>query len=280
MRSLDIAKVTFVFASTAAAASAQQAPITPSAFASADTHAKGRVLVQLIRHEGGTTPEATVEIIRLGLADSNSDVRQAALSAVVSRAAGPHFDAGTAAATDWIADRDHIQRLRPQVTAALKDNDESVRVAAIQAVVGLDFSIATKRPELSNETERLLIAMYHTDKSGSVRARIVGGLATDQTSDRKNVSQLLVDAFDDPDPRVRHAASGGAEKLDRDVALPLLVRHLQDADRSVRGEAASVLARYGTTAVVFLPQIEEALGRERDPQVRFLVQAAVAAIKQ
>src|SRR4051812_49105601 len=245
MRSLHTATFTSFFVAAAVAGSAQQTPITASGFASADTHEKGPVLVQLIRHQGGTAPEVTAEIIRLGLADPSSHIREAALGAVLSRAAGPHFDAGAAAATDWIADRDQIQRLRPQVMAALKDEDESVRIAAIQAAVGLDFAIATKHPELSNETARLLITMYHADKSGTVRAKIVGGLATDQTSNPKNVSQLLVAAFDDPDPRVRHAASGGAEKLDRDVALPLLVRHLQDADRTVRGESASVLARYG-----------------------------------
>jgi HEAT repeat protein len=276
MRSSYIATFTSFFVAAAVTASAQQAA---SGFASANTGEKGRVLVQLIRHQGSTPPEVTAEIIRLGLTDPSTVIREAALSAVVSRAAGPYFDGGPATVTDWIADRDPIQRLRPQVTAALKDVDESVRVAAIQALVSLDFDIATQQAELSNETERLLIAMYHADKSGRVRAKIVGGLATDRTSDPKNVRQLLVGAFDDPDPRVRQAASGGAEKLDRDVALPLLVRHLEDADRGVRGESASVLARYGTTAAIFLPQIEEALGRERDPQVRVLVQAALANIK-
>jgi len=135
-------------------------------------------------------------------------------------------------------------------------------------------------PELSDDTERLLTATYYAESSGVVRAKIIGGLATDPRLHSTGIGRVLVDAFGDPDPRVRHAATSGVVKLDGAVALPLLLRQLQDDDRGVRGQSASVLARYGSTAVTVLPQIAAALARERDPQVRFLLEVAISNIKQ
>ena len=235
--------------------------------------------MQVIRHEGNLSPAVVADIIRRGLADPDSSLREGALNAVVSRAAAPYFAPDASATSDWAADRDEIQRLRPDIQAALRDPEESVRAAAITAVVSLDFVLATRGPELSDDTEQLLVATYYRESSGAVKAKIIGGLATDPGVDSTSVRGLLVDAFGDSDPRVRHAASSGAAKLDRAVALPLLLRQLQDDDRSVRAESASVLARYGSTAANVLPQVAAALARERDPQVRFLLQAAIANIK-
>lgn len=161
----------------------------------------------------------------------------------------------------------------------MKDPDERVRAAAITALVSLDFAVATQEPQLSDETEHVLIGTYYAETSGAVRAKIIGGLATDPRTQPRDIGQVLVDAFGDTDPRVRHAASSGAVKLDLAVALPLLLRQLQDDDHGVRAQSASVLARYGPTAVTVLPQITAALAREPDPQVRSLLQVAVANIK-
>src|SRR4029079_18688647 len=101
-------------------------------------------------------------------------------------------------------------------------------------------------------TEHLLIDAYYAETSGAVRAQIIGGLATDPRSRPIDIGAVLVDAFGDSDPRVRHAASSGAVKLDVAVALPLLLRQLQDGDHSVRAQSASVLAGYGPMAVTVL----------------------------
>jgi HEAT repeat protein len=280
MRSLLTALFTLFLIFPHPTLAAQHTPETPEEFATADDQRKGQALVQLIRHQGSVLPETVVAIIRLGLSDPNKSIREGALSAVMSRAAGPQFSRDTAVATDWIADHEHVRSLRPQINAALHDPDETLREAAISALVSLEFDIATGRPELSGGTDQLLVSMYYADKSGRVRAKIVGGLATDQSTHLQTVGKLLIDAFDDPDARVRQAASYGADKLDRDVALPLLVRQLEDVDHSVRGQSASVLIRYGATAAHFLPQIEQALARERDAQVRGLLQIAVSMVKR
>jgi hypothetical protein len=279
-RGVAIALVVSQIAAAGAAVSAQQAAATPREFAAADTRTKGAILAQLIRHEGSVPPADVAAIILSGLNDPTSAVREGALAAVVSRAAAPNFDRSPSGSRDWIADHDAIQRLRPAVTACLRDDDEEVREAAVRAMVSLDFSIATGPIGLSEATERQLVATYYADPSGRVRATIVGGLASDEGSRPRNVGRMLLDAFDDPDARVRHAASSGAGKLDRGVAVSLLVRQLADVDRSVRAQSAAQLSMYGAAASSALPQIEQALAHERDPQVRFLLEVAVSNIRR
>jgi len=157
---------------------------------------------------------------------------------------------------------------------------EGVRVPAIAALVSLDFNIVSRDVELTPASERLLIDRFHLDASAKVRARIVGGFGTGQAADSAPVRRLLTDAFGDSDYRVRHAAMSGAKKVDPETAVAFLVKELMDPNRTLRAQAASVLATLGPAASTRLSEIEQILQRETDPQVRQLLQAAVAATRR
>src|SRR5207253_4262969 len=130
--------------------------------------------------------------------------------------------------------------LRPLVIRALQtDPDEKVRAEAITALASLDFSIVASEVQMSAATQKLLIERFYVDRSAKVRAKIIGGLGSDEGVETAAVRKLLADAFRDTDYRVRHAAMSGVQKLDRDTAISLVVKQLADQKREVRAQAAS-----------------------------------------
>jgi hypothetical protein len=161
---------------------AQQVPTTTEGFDAADPAQKKQALVEIIRHELSTGPEVVAGMIRSGLVNNDAAMREGALAAVVSRAAGPRFS--QLAAEDWPRDHQHIQALRPLVVQLLSDDPiEGVRVQAIAALVSLDFNIVSRDVELTPASERLLIDRFHLDASAKVRATIVAGFGTRQAAD-------------------------------------------------------------------------------------------------
>jgi HEAT repeat protein len=259
-------------------ATAAQDVASPAArFRAATSADKRETLAKIIRHQLPDGPEDIVAIIRIALKDSDVTIRETALAAVVSRAAGPRFTRSKAVADDWRRDRAAIQTLRPLMIETLRDRAENVRLQAVASLASLDFSMATRDPALTLETQQALIDRFYTEESAAVRAKIAAGFGTDRTADSAAVRELLSDAFHDPDRRVRHAASSGAAKLGP-LAIPLLVQQLGDQDRSVRMQAAAVLAKAGPEAAVHLAEIEEALKTEQDSAVRQQLRIAVSAI--
>jgi hypothetical protein len=98
----------FVLAS-AATAFGQQLPNTPADLTQATSAQKKAALVQIIRHELAANPESVTAMISAGFADDDPKIRETALAAVVSRAAGPRFAPNGPAANDWLPDRERIQ---------------------------------------------------------------------------------------------------------------------------------------------------------------------------
>jgi hypothetical protein len=105
-------------------------------------------------------------------------VRELALAAVVSRAAGPAYSQDPVVMSNWALDRSPIQQLRPAVRAALADPDERVRHQAVAAVASLDFQPGGSL-RIRDETVAALIHRFSIEPSHRVRAKIVGGFASD-----------------------------------------------------------------------------------------------------
>lgn len=277
MRQKTLTSVAFLLLCVASA-SAQDTP-TAADFRASEIAQKRGMLLQIFLHEKAARPEDIADVIRAGIKDEDPTIREAALAVIVSRAAGPHMLRTPAIRDDWRNDRQALQALRPQVAEALQDQVEAVRVEAVTALASLDFDPAQSDLELSFTTVELLVRHFYADSSPKVRAKIVGGFSTDRTVNSAGVRRLLIDAFDDDDHRVRHAASFGADRLGRD-GIPLLVRLLRDSQRAVRSQAALMLTKLGPEASDYLSQVEEAIAQERDAVVRQRIQTAITAIRK
>ena len=267
--------VATMFGGTAAA---QPASKPAEDFKSSTAVDKKGVLTDIIRHKLAASAENIADLIRLGLKDPDPAVREGALAAIVSRAAGVTFAPNSAAAADWLRDRAAIQKLRPQTAAALRDQDERVRLEAITALASLDFDAAAPELNVSRATQALLIERFYRDASASVRAKIVNGFGTDSGVGSAPAQQLLRDAFQDRDYHVRHAASIGALKLG-DEGVQHLIEQLNDHNRAVRLRAGSVLSKAGSVASGHVADIQAALSRERDPEVQQELRAALSTIR-
>ena len=97
--------------------------------------------------------------------------------------------------------------------------------------------------------------------------------------DDGSARKLIRDALDDPDYRVRHAATVGAEKLGPEGAA-LLAKRLRDENGTVRCQAAAALGRFGPAAMAHVPDIESALKDEREARIQQCLQRALSAIKR
>jgi hypothetical protein len=260
---------------------AAQEPVTTGGFSTADTKQKTTVLGQIIRHESVLSPATLTEILQIGLSADDIPVREVALAAVQSRAAGPRVVNTAAVAADWTNDHEHIQRLRPQIMQILRDDPaDNVRVEAIAALISLDFRLGTSDLIVAPATQELLIDRFHHDSSAKVRAKITAGFGTDPKIDSATVRDLLTTAFSDPDYRVRHAAISGVGKFDRDTALILLLNLLQDPARPVRAQAASMLSQFHPSGSALAP-IEQARRNEKDGQIlQFLGDLLAVARRQ
>lgn len=119
-------------------------------------------------------------MIRHGLKSGDPSIRELALAAVVSRAAGEKFAPNSPAASDWNADRLAIQELRAPVIGALQDPVDAVHVQAVSAIASLDYDISSHEVKMSSATAEVLVHQFYIDKSAPVRASIVGGFGTDR----------------------------------------------------------------------------------------------------
>jgi HEAT repeat protein len=258
---------------------AAQEPATSGGFSAADTKHKTTVLVQIIRHESVLSPATLTEILQIGLVADDVLVREAALAAVQSRAAGPRVVNTAAVTADWTNDHEHIQRLRPHIMQIVRDDPaDDVRVEAIAALISLDFTLGTDLV-IASSTQELLIDRFYHDSSARVRAKVAAGFGTDPQIDSVTVRDLLASAFSDPDYRVRHAAISGVGKFDRDTALKLLLNLLQDPARPVRAQAASKLSQFHPSGSDLAP-IEQARRSEKDGQIRQLLDGLLAVARR
>ena len=89
--------------------------------------------------------------------------------------------------------------------------------------------------------------------------------------------QVLANAMKDPDALYRRSAAYGLALLFHPQAEPILVRHLDDPDAEVRYHVAWGLENSGTAAT--LAPLEKQLTREREPQLKQELTAAIAAVK-
>jgi len=88
---------------------------------------------------------------------------------------------------------------------------------------------------------------------------------------------VLTACLKDPDVLCRRSAVYGLAISFHPKAEPALARHLDDADVEVRYHAAWGLANNGTDKS--LPMLERQLSREKEPQVKQELTAAIAVIK-
>jgi hypothetical protein len=254
-------------------AAAQREASRDEKFRALEVAQKRQVLVNIIRHAPPSPPSDIEAVIRAALADADSTIREGALAAVVSRAAGQRFIDNARFADDWRADYRVIQSLRPEVVRALADPDEAVRVEAIAALASLDFVPSNGTVELSAASREKLIARFYTDEKPRVRAKIVAGFGTDQTHDPAQTRKVMLDAAKDSDFRVRSAAATGAASLGEE-GLTLLVKFLGDEHRAVREQAALMLMKVGPAASAHVAEIDKAIQGEQDPTVKQRLKSA------
>jgi HEAT repeat protein len=195
----------------------------------------------------------------------------------------------------------------PALLAVLKDEDVSVRLAAVESLGNLsdpravdalvqalrtdtDARVREAAAEALGEIHSAravpgLIAALGSEKVSAVRAKIASALG--EIKDKRAVEALGA-AVRDADAEVRREAVSALGELESAAAVPMLIPALKDADAETRKEAASALGEIQSKDAVdaLIPvtkdanaevrkQAVEALGQIEDKRALAALEAAV-----
>ena len=188
-------------------------------------------------------------------------------SAVV-RAAAAEALWGMAASMSWqdrgVDAREPMLRVLlssvPDLVAALRDDDEDVRVKAARALGSFD----------SGADSHLLDALDRS--SGRVRSQLV--LALGQLKAPESVP-MLIELMEDADQQVRYDACSALQGMKVSQAVPTFIAALRDSDSGVRKVSAVALGEMGDRQAV--PALIAAL-EDWDRRVRLEVVGALGQL--
>lgn len=242
-----------------------------------------RVLTQLARDTWGAALRPALPALVEGLAHAHALVRKEAVSLLFQAGTPPppldaplveplrkalrdedaFVRANAAAALGQLIPA--AQAARPDLAAALGDDDEDVRTWAAMALAALGAA-----PFAEPLAARL------EDKSAKVRAAAVlalGSLGTQGLRWSEALGALKTDA----DKDVRAAALGALGSLGAPAILPSLLAGLDDPEPAVRVAAAQAVSAFGPEARSVVPTL---LARrlDADPNVRGTLLYALAAL--
>ena len=195
----------------------------------------------------------------------------------------------------------------PALLSVLKDEDATVRLAAVESLGNLsdpravdallvalkgdtDARVREAAAEALGEIDSPravpgLIAALGSEKVGAVRAKIAWALGE---IDDKRAVEALGAVVRDPDVEVRRQAVSALGELESAAAVPMLIPALKDADVETRKQAASALGEIQSKDAVeaLIPltkdadvevrkQAVEALGQIEDKRALPALEAAV-----
>ena len=195
----------------------------------------------------------------------------------------------------------------PALLSVLKDEDATVRLAAVQSLGNLsdpravdalvvalksdtDARVREAAAEALGEIDSPravpgLIAALGSEKVGAVRAKIAWALGE---IDDKRAVEALGAVVRDPDVEVRRQAVSALGELESAAAVPMLIPALKDADVETRKQAAAALGQIQSKDAVeaIIPltkdadvevrkQAVEALGQIQDKRALPALEAAV-----
>jgi HEAT repeat protein len=185
------------------------------------------------------------------------------------RDTNPAVRAGAAISLGRLRERANTAPVVAALHEALRDGDEKVRSAAVEALV----AVAPESPR----TVAALVARLKERGPGGADARTLAAVYLDGLGPPARAAiPALLEALQDPDAGVRgHAAMAlKTHGPDKASAVPALVRALrEDSNRYVRGAAAEILGQLGRRARPAAPALVAAL---QDPEGHVRSSAAAA----
>ncbi len=192
-------------------------------------------------HKGRTLDPRTVNALMEALKDTDKDVRETAMNALVQMRDPRMFDPLVAALKDASADvREHaafglgqlrdVRAVEP-LAGALKDQNASVREQAVFALGQLHAVSAI---------DAITVALKDTNPS----VREQAAFALGQIRDRRAV-EPLISALKDTNPSVREQAAFALGQMRDAKAIEALVIALKDANADVREQTAFALGQIG-----------------------------------
>ena len=144
-------------------------------------------------------------------------------------------------------------RAVPAMTAALKDSDSKVRVAAAQMLAEIGPAAKPAVPELLNQALHDPVLYAGTTAGGALRKIDLGAA--------RQVMTAFLPALNDADVQTRRTACAMLESLGpvAKPAVPALIAALDDAHETVRMHAVGALGEIGIPATLIIPALAKAL---------------------
>jgi TonB family protein len=163
------------------------------------------------------------------------------------------------AALDVLTLCDETCALEPAMAVA-RDASVTIRRKAWEVIERIVASSERQGRKRRNARLHAALLEAFSDEDAGVRAAAVQAAGSLAAPNQRRLRAAVVAAFSDADARVRSAAIQTARKLDPSTdMLPALVAILNDANLTVRSEAATAIAQLGLAARPVGPLIQRAL---------------------
>ena len=232
-----------------------------------------------------SSPSATdaVDMISVGLADADPDVRLSAIYAVAGRASVDRFKKFQSSSRVTMVSGSEkllLRKLRPRVLALVGDSNERVRQGAVIALVNLEFEGGQDHNDilLKEDAVRTLLQQFQKETIAKVRVEIVKTFTlTSLKSPRRD--DILLAAIADSDPDVVQFGVMGLARSTPPAALPKLIELLNNPSRIVRLQLGPAFAAYGRAARPYLDELVRVGANDSDADVRNSLDAAILKIR-
>jgi len=228
-------------------------------------------------------PAEFAQLIGNGLADPEFDSREGALLAIASRSGvlQPPTPENFAM---WHTYRDVVMPFRKQVEALMYDQNEWMRHSAGVAYAGLNMRPAEDRwvIDLDEPAITALVNAFHQEQLPSNRAEIAKlfWLCKCQKEVVEAQKQFFRTAIYDSDAGVVDYAIRGAAELKLPDMLDAVVTMLTHENDAVRMNAATALGMFGRDAARYAGEIQAALDKENNAEIRDILKGSLQAVSE
>lgn len=222
-------------------------------------------------------PDRVEGLLAAGVRDQDSVVAARALYVLVGRVSTSDPDV-------WRQETAVYRALRPLVIDRLASDNLAVRSAAVQALAAVDMNRAAPKGQslrLSVPAATAILAQLDVEPDRALRGRMIQmlGMYDIPPAFADQRAAILTESLETRDEPVVQAAIQAVWERRRLEHLPLVVKNLAHETPAIRILAAQAVASFRVDALPYLPQLEAALGVEKDAMARATLSGVVTQLR-
>lgn len=228
-------------------------------------------------NEKFAVPDRVEGLLSAGIRDQDSVVAARSLYVLAGRVS-------TSDPAVWRQETAVYEAFRPIVIELMSAEDLQVRSAAVQALGAIEMDRTASKGQslrLSAPAATAIVARLDFEPDRALRGRMIRmlGMYEIPAAFARQRAEVLTESLETQDEPVVQAAIQAVWERRRIEHLPLVVKNLAHQTAAIRIFAAQAVASFKVDALPYLPQVEAALGVEKDAMARATLSGVVTQLR-